>query len=62
MPGLNMGIIKELEIPVPPMRLQEKFVAKISASRSAKHKLEAAADLDNTLFSSLQQRAFRGEL
>lgn len=59
---LSLGDIRSLPIPVPPKPLQEKF------SRTMKQlKLLEATHTDsyaelNTLFASLQHRAFRGEL
>lgn len=62
MPGLNMGIIKRAESPVPPISLQESFVtAKRSVDERLKQLDESQSELDD-LFASLQQRAFRGEL
>ena len=62
MPGLNMGLLKRAEIPVPPIDVQEEFVR-----RKAKIDEQSAVASDqlcrlNVLFASLQQRAFRGEL
>ena len=62
MPGLNMGIIKSLEFPLPPLKLQDEFVGRMNLAESACAKLEAGAESFETLFSSLQHRAFRGEL
>ncbi|WP_372923170.1 restriction endonuclease subunit S [Roseovarius sp.] len=62
MDGLNLGIIKKLVLPKPPMKLQQRFA---DALRSvSKHKQQISAELgDGTeLFASLSQRAFRGEL
>lgn len=62
MPGLNMGLIKSLKIPLPPIELQNKFsevVKKIEALKV--EKLKSAEKLEN-LFQSLQQKAFKGEL
>jgi len=62
MPGLNMGLIKATEIPLPSLVAQQEFVAQSEAidrlkMRSTASDLEVAA-----LSSSLQARAFRGEL
>ena len=62
MPGLNMGIIKDLEISVPPFELQERFAEEIGVALGVKRKLEVALEFAQDLFASLQQRAFRGEL
>jgi type I restriction enzyme S subunit len=62
MPGLNMGIIKNLEIPVPPLKLQERFAEQTRVAVGVKHKFERASESAHDLFASLQQRAFRGEL
>jgi type I restriction enzyme S subunit len=62
MPNLNSDIVSSFTIGVPPMDLQERF---LSYTESIKHQgstaVSQAEELD-TLFASLQQRAFRGEL
>ena len=62
MDGLNMGIIKELPIALPPMGLQYEYVARVKSIKAekAKHR-EALAKLDE-LFASVQSRAFAGTL
>ena len=62
MPGLNMGIIKELEFPLPPIELQKQFKRTIDASVSVQANSEESHRSMETLFGSLQQGAFRGEL
>lgn len=60
MAGLNMAIIKEMPIPIPPIDIQREFghraagVEKLRASQRS-----SLANLD-ALFASLQHRAFRG--
>jgi len=62
MSGLNMGIIKNLPIPVPPLDLQRRFTAIAESIQQQKAlQREHLAELD-TLFASLQSCAFRGEL
>lgn len=62
MPGLNMGIIKSFSFPLPPIELQAAFVGMIHRLRSIRsQQLKGKADLD-LLFSSLQHRAFSGQL
>jgi type I restriction enzyme, S subunit len=61
MPGLNMQIIKELRIPLAPMQVQRQFaerVKSIERLRAAQRVSEAEL---NSLFASVQHRAFRGE-
>ena len=62
MSGLNMRIIKALPIPAAPLDLQRRFVAIVHAvERQKTHQRAHLAELDS-LFASLQSRAFRGEL
>ena len=62
MSGLNMGIIKAMPIPVPPLALQYEFAARVAAVERLKAAQRTSlAELD-ALFASLQNRAFRGEL
>lgn len=61
-PTLNISLIVSAPIFVPPIQLQKEFVARISALRSAlAGNGKSSVSLDE-LFSSLQHRAFRGEL
>lgn len=59
---LNAGSLKKAEIPVPPIELQEKFVKRLKSLEESKVVLEKSALELDALFSSLQHRAFRGEL
>ena len=62
MSGLNMGIIKALPIPAAPLDLQHRFAAIVHSVEQQKTRQRAhLAELD-TLFASLQSRAFRGDL
>lgn len=62
MPGLNMGIIKDLKFPMPPIELQKEFKRVVALCTTSRADLEDSQDAAESLFSSLQQRAFRGEL
>jgi type I restriction enzyme S subunit len=62
MPGLNMNLIQDVEIPLPPLPLQEKFaqiVQKFERLRTQQREGDRQAE---HLFQTLLHRAFRGEL
>lgn len=62
MPGLNLGIIRKLQLRVPPIKQQRRYARAVSQLETLRAGLLAAAQSTETLFASLQQRAFRGEL
>ncbi|OSM07695.1 restriction endonuclease subunit S [Magnetofaba australis] len=62
MSGLNLGIIKSLELRVPPLPLQLQFASAVQAIRDLEERMESTWSRPNELFESLTQRAFRGEL
>ncbi|SFG24297.1 restriction endonuclease subunit S [Ensifer sp. OV372] len=62
MPGLNMGIIKSLNIAVPPIALQQAFQQRLALLSHQLTTAKRAADESDALFSSLQHRAFSGQL
>ena len=62
MPGLNMGVIKRAEVPLPPLEVQKRFArSKEDVDQQVESSTTHLSRLDE-LFASLQQRAFRGEL
>lgn len=61
MSGLNLGIIRRLELRLPPRPVQEQFLAALYAGRSAADRLADSERLISELFDSLAQRVFRGE-
>lgn len=62
MPNLNRTMIEKLTIPVPPLDLQRRFATIVESVEKQKVRRGAhLAELD-TLFASLQSRAFNGEL
>lgn len=60
--NLNLSMIRDIRVPLPPLPLQQTFTRRISAIETLKttHR-SALAELD-ALFASLQHRAFRGQL
>lgn len=62
MSGLNMGIIKDLPIPLLPIEMQYEYVARVAQIDKIRDEhCDSLAELE-ALFTSLQIRAFQGEL
>jgi type I restriction enzyme S subunit len=62
MSGLNLGLIKGLRIPMPPLPLQQDFARVTVRVREAERELTKAARESDSLFDSLVSRAFSGGL
>jgi type I restriction enzyme, S subunit len=62
MPGLNMGLIKDLTMPLPPISVQEKFAQIVQKyDRLCTQQREATRQAEH-LFQTTLHRAFQGEL
>ena len=59
---MNTGILDSLEFPYPPVDLQQKYLDIKQSLQKKILKDKAAAESTETLFSSLSQKAFSGEL
>lgn len=62
MDGLNLGIIRKLEINLPPMEEQLRFVEVLNKVRRIEAKITRPEGAGMELFQSISQCAFRGEL
>lgn len=60
--NLNLGMIKDFELNLPPMEEQLKYVAFISKFNQACEKNELFKTSSENLFDSISQKAFSGEL
>lgn len=61
-PNLNIGMIKDFEIILPTLLLQNQFASIVEKVQGEKKKMEdSLVELENN-FNSIMQRAFRGEL
>jgi type I restriction enzyme S subunit len=58
MSGLNLGLIKSLCVPVPPLERQREFAKATARIRAMTGQLETAQATTHTLFGSLVARAF----
>jgi type I restriction enzyme S subunit len=61
-PQLTAAQMASLEIPVPPLAEQQEFARRMKALDELKDKQEIALTELDTLFASIQNRAFRGDL
>jgi len=61
-PNLNMDIIRNFEVILPPIEDQNKFAQIVEHVEVQKQKNELVIEQMNNLFNSLSQRAFKGEL
>lgn len=62
MAGLNMGIIKRMPLPLPPLGAQIQFADKVAAIHAERDRVATALETDEELFTALRHRAFLGEL
>jgi type I restriction enzyme S subunit len=62
MSGLNMGIIKEMPVALPPIERQWEFVSIKAALRLEQAKMGDYLSHSNQLFEAIQQQAFAGTL
>jgi type I restriction enzyme S subunit len=60
--NINLKILSELDVPTPPIELQNKFVSIVEKVGQLKEKQEHSAEETNKLFNSLISKAFKGEL
>jgi len=60
--NINLEILRNLEVPVPPLPLQRKFAAIVESIEHQKTAQRAHLTALDALFAALQHRAFRGEL
>ncbi|MFX4272650.1 restriction endonuclease subunit S [Propionibacteriaceae bacterium Y1685] len=59
---ITLGRLRELEVPLPPIKLQLEFVARADSVAAQIEARGRAKAFNDELFASLQARAFRGEL
>ncbi|TDR31052.1 restriction endonuclease subunit S [Hydromonas duriensis] len=60
--NINLKILKELEMPLPPIALQNQFAERIALIEAQKQQAQASLAQSQALFDSLLHRAFTGEL
>jgi type I restriction enzyme, S subunit len=61
-PDLHLVEIRKFRVPLPPLDIQQAFVAKTKAIHGLEDKLQTAVNEKTDLFDCLVQRAFRGDL
>lgn len=59
---VNVGIMKGIKVPLPPLDLQNQFAERVQAIEAQKSQAQASLVKAEELFNSLLQKAFRGEL
>ena len=60
--NLNTKLVSQVSVPVPPLDLQHRFAAIVESVEQQKGRQRAHLAQLDTLFASLQSRAFRGDL
>ncbi|RBN51401.1 restriction endonuclease subunit S [Flavobacterium psychrolimnae] len=59
---INVGIIRKIFIPLPPLKIQNLFAERVQMIEAQKQQAQEALAKSENLFQSLLQRAFKGEL
>lgn len=62
MPNISKARLANLPLELPPLALQREFASRAEAIEMRRAQAVSASVMDNELFTSLQSRAFRGEL
>ena len=59
---VNVGIMKSIKVPVPPIELQNQFTERVEVIETQKAQAQESLAKAEELFNSLLQKAFKGEL
>jgi type I restriction enzyme S subunit len=59
---VNVGIMRKIRVPVPPIKLQNQFAERNKIIENQKQQAQEALQKSEDLFNSLLQKAFKGEL
>jgi type I restriction enzyme S subunit len=62
MPALSFKVMERFEIPVPPLHLQKQFAERVKQIEEQKAIAQKSLEKSESLFNSLLQKAFKGEL
>lgn len=62
MQGINVGKLKKIKVLLPPLELQGDYMRRINEGRSEASRMMHYLHNSNSLFTSLQHRAFTGQL
>ncbi|WP_029623142.1 restriction endonuclease subunit S [Sphingomonas elodea] len=62
MKGINVGKLKQIEVLLPPLEVQTAYVRRVRTVRAKQRLMQDHMAAIDSLFASLQHRAFRGEL
>lgn len=62
MPNISKARLRQLTLELPPIDLQREFAARVESINSQRATMERFRGAEDELFSSVQYRAFRGEL
>lgn len=60
--NINLEILRNLDIPLPPVALQKEFSSRVAQVQALKEKQTIGCGHTSALFNALTQRAFQGEL
>ncbi len=60
--NINLGILRELPVPNPPLELQTKFAQIVEKTEALKAQYQQSLQELENLYGSLSQKAFKGEL
>lgn len=59
---VNVGIMRKIKVPVPPIQLQNQFAERVTLIEQQKQHAQEALQKSEDLFNSLLQKVFKGEL
>jgi type I restriction enzyme S subunit len=60
--NINLDILRKLDVPTPPIELQQKFATIVEKQRKMIETMEQEKEAADDLFNALVQKAFKGEL
>jgi type I restriction enzyme S subunit len=60
--NINLAILRDLDVPIPPIALQQKYSEIVGSIVSTNEKYDTSIDVKEDFFNSISQKAFAGQL